>query len=188
MFLPRFKFSRSPSRPCIWLVACQLGPRLSEILKLTWDRVDLNRGFIKLRGVDTKTGEPRLVPMTPPVQEALRNLSKVRSLACAYVFQFDGKAMLRVKRSFHTAVRKAGIENFRFHDLRHCAATNLRRAGVDTVTAMKIVGHKSEKMHKRYNSVSEADLRLAAKKLDSYQSNTVITPASNFPASASLCS
>ena len=92
------------------------------------------------------------------------------------------------QRSFGTAVRKAGIKNLRFHDLRHCAATNLRRAGVDTVTAMKIVGHKSEKMHKRYNSVSEADLRLAAKKLNSYQSNTVITPANNSPASASLCS
>lgn len=161
----------------ILLVAYHLGPRLSEILKLTWDRVDLNRGFIKLRGVDTKTGEPRLVPMTPLVQETIRDLSKLRSLTCPCVFQYDGKPMRAVKRSFHTAVRKAGIENFRFHDLRHCAATSLRRAGVDTVTAMKIVGHKSEKMHKRYNSVSEADLRQAAKRLDSYHSNTVITPA-----------
>src|SRR5262249_31790801 len=42
----------------ILLVAYHLGPRLSEILKLTWDRVDLNRGFIKFRGIDTKTGEP----------------------------------------------------------------------------------------------------------------------------------
>jgi integrase len=172
----------------ILLVAYHLGPRLSEILKLTWDRVDIYQGFIQLRGVDTKTGEPRLVPMTPPVQEAFRYLSKLRSLTCPYVFQYKGKAMHQVKRSFRTAVRKAGITNFRFHDLRHCAATNLRRAGVDTVTAMKIVGHKSEKMHKRYNSVSEADLRLAAKKLDSYQSNTVITPANNSPASAALCS
>jgi integrase len=88
------------------------------------------------------------------------------------VFQYDGKAMLGVKRSFHTDVRKAGIENFRFHDLRLCAATNLRRAGVDTITAMKIVGHKSEKIHKRYNSVSEADLRQAAKRLGIY----ILTP------------
>src|SRR5678816_4882014 len=68
--------------------------------------------------------------------------------------------------------RKAGIKDLRFHDLRHCAATNPRRAGVDTVTAMKIVGHKSEKMHRRYNSVSESDLSAAARKLDSYLSNT----------------
>ena len=53
-------------------------------------------------------------------------------------------------------------------------ATNLRRAGVDTVTAMKIVGHKSEKMHRRYNSVSEADLLQAASEI-----NTYLTPVSS---------
>jgi integrase len=172
----------------ILLVAYHLGPRMSEILKLTWDRVDLQRGFLKLRGVDTKTREPRLVPLTPSVHHALKSLSKVRSLLCHFVFQYEGKPMRRVKRSFQTAVREAGIQNFRFHDLRHCAATNLRRAGVDTVTAMRLVGHKSEKMHKRYNSVSEADLTQAAKRLDSYLSNTVITPATNPAASAKLCS
>jgi integrase len=96
--------------------------------------------------------------------------------------------MQRVKRSFHTAVREAGIQNFRFHDLRHCAATNLRRAGIDTVTAMRLVGHKSEKMHKRYNSVSEADLTQAANRLDFYLSNTVITPATNPAPGAKICS
>ena len=80
--------------------------------------------------------------------------------------------MERIKRTFRTATRKAGIEDFKFHDLRHCAATNLRRAGVNTVTAMKIVGHMSEKMHRRYNSVSEADLTKAASKI-----NTYLTPA-----------
>src|SRR5215472_8282182 len=48
----------------ILLFAYRLGPRLGEILNLTWDRVDLGRGFIKLRSVDTKTKEPRLVPLT----------------------------------------------------------------------------------------------------------------------------
>jgi integrase len=163
----------------ILLVAYHLGPRLSEILSLTWDRVDLHRGFLKLRSVDTKNREPRQIPLTPVVLMALRDLAKVRSLTCPYVFQFEGKPIKRVKRAFHTAVRKARIVDLRFHDLRHCAATNLRRAGVDTVTAMKIVGHKSEKMHRRYNSVSESDLAAAAGKLNSYLSNTVITPATN---------
>jgi len=160
----------------ILLMAYHLGPRLGEVLNLSWDRVDLSRGFIKLRSVDTKTREPREVPLTPVVLAALRDLSKVRSLTCPYVFQYDGKPIKRVKRAFHAAARRAGIEDLRFHDLRHCAATNLRRAGVDTVTAMKIVGHKSEKMHRRYNSVSEEDLKKAAGKLNVYLSNTVITP------------
>jgi len=170
----------------VLLVAYHLGPRLGEILNLTWDRVDLHRGFLKLRSVDTKTKEARLIPLTPAVLAGLRDLSKVRSLTCPYVFQYEGKSIKRIKRAFHTAVRKAGIENLRFHDLRHCAATNLRRAGVDTVTAMKIVGHKSEKMHRRYNSVSESDLSAAARKLDSFLSNTVITPAAKSAASGSI--
>ena len=88
-----------------------------------------------------------------------------------------GTLPVYIDDDFKRAVNKAGLKDFRFHDLRHCAATNLRRAGVDTVTAMKIVGHKSEKMHRRYNSVSEEDLTKAAGKLNTYLSNTVITPA-----------
>ncbi len=86
-----------------------------------------------------------------------------------------------------TTCRNAGIKDLRFHDLRHFAATNLRRAGVDTVTATKIVGHKSEKMHRRCNSVSEEDLTKAAGKLNTYLSNTLITPteSSNQPVSVS---
>jgi integrase len=81
-----------------------------------------------------------------------------------------------IKRTFGTALKKAGIGDFRFHDLRHCAATNMRRAGVDTVTAMSIVGHKSEKMHQRYNSVSEADLAKASSQIDTYLTPTVSAP------------
>ena len=163
----------------ILLLAYQLEPRLGEILNLTWDRVDSQRGFITLRAIDTKTRQPRQVPMTPSVRATLTELSKVRSLVHKQVFLYRGKPVKEIKVAFRSAVRRAGIENLRFHDLRHCAATNLRRAGVDTVTAMRIVGHKSEKMHQRYNSVSEADLSTAAQRLNSYLSNTVITPATS---------
>ena len=68
---------------------------------------------------------------------------------------------------------EAGVIGFRFHDLRHCAATNLRRAGVDTTTAMQIVGHTSPQMWKRYNHIQEIDLTQAANKLGKYlQENT----------------
>ncbi len=162
----------------ILLLAYHVGPRFGEIISLTWDRVDLQRGFLKLRSVDTKTREPRLVPLTPAVIESLRELSKVRCVSSNQVFLYEGKPIQRIKRAFHTAVRNAGIENLRFHDLRHCAATNLRRAGVDTMTAMRIIGHKSERMHRRYNTVAESDLIAAVSKL-----NTLITPASHQPES-----
>ena len=71
--------------------------------------------------------------------------------------------------------RRAGIVYARrnggitAHDFRHSATTSLRRAGVDTMTAMKIIGHKSEKMHRRYNQISPADLHQAILKLVTYQ-------------------
>jgi integrase len=103
------------------------------------------------------------------------------------VFLYKGKPLKRISRTFRTALKEAGVPDFRFHDLRHCASTNLRRAGVDTATAMRIVGHKSEKMWKRYNAMEESDLLNAASKLNSYlQTNTVITPASSDEAAVSI--
>ncbi len=172
----RLYASALPHLRPILLVAYQLGLRLGEILGLTWNQVDLVRGFLKLRAEDTKTKEARLVPLTPEVRAVLTDLAKVRRLDTSRVFLHRGKPVKWIKKAFHSARQAAGVENLRFHDLRHCAATNLRRAGVDTMTAMRIIGHKSEKMHRRYNSVEESDLARAAAKLHTYISNTLITP------------
>ncbi len=160
----------------VLLTAYQLGQRFGEIVALTWDRVDLKRGFIILRARDTKAKTARQVPLTPDVRKTLQGLAKVRSLKTRHVFTYAGRPLQRLTRSFKTALKDSGITDFRFHDLRHCASTNLRRAGVDTATAMKIVGHKSEKMWKRYNAIEERDLTQAAEKLNRYlQANTQVT-------------
>ena len=155
-------------------VAYYLGMRLGEILNLTWERGDLGRGFIKLDGRDTKTEESRLIPMTPNNLTMLRDLSKIRSLLTNRVFLYEGRPVKEIKSALKTVLKRARIQNFRFHDLRHWASTTLRRAGVDTVTAMKIVGHRSDRMHRRYNNISEADLLQVASKL-----NTLITPTNS---------
>jgi integrase len=166
--------------------AYHLGQRSGEILNLSWDRVDLQRGVITLRGVDTKTNRPRQVPMTAPVKATLADLSKVRDLVHRYVFVYNRNPVREVKTAFRTACKKAKIANLRFHDLRHYAATNLRRAGVDTTTAIQIVGHKSPLMWKRYNTVAESDLITAPNRLDTYLSNTVITPEDSSETAASI--
>lgn len=174
----RLYAAAKPHLKPVLLLAYHLGERFGEIVNLTWDRVDLRRGFITLRAVDTKTKKPRRVPLTPAVKTTLQDLAKVRSLATNHVFLYEGKPIKQLSRTFRTALKEAGIRDFRFHDLRHCASTNLRRAGVDTATAMRIVGHKSEKMWKRYNAMEDSDLLKAANKLDTYlQTNTVLTPA-----------
>ncbi len=167
-----YRGAKSHLKPVL-LTAYQLGQRFSEIVGLTWDRVDVKRGFITLRSLDTKTKTARQVPMTPDVKMTLQRLARTRSLVTRHVFTYKGRPLQRVSRSFKTALVDAGIKDFRFHDLRHCASTNLRRAGVDTATAMKIVGHKSEKMWKRYNAIEERDLTHAAQKVHRYlQENT----------------
>ena len=93
------------------------------------------------------------------------------------MFLYQGMPVRDVNTAFGKACERAGIANLRFHHLRHTASTDLRRAGVDATTAMKIVGHKSERMHRRYNTVEPEDLRRAVSQLAAYQSNTVITPA-----------
>jgi integrase len=70
----------------ILLLAYHLGQRFGEIVNLTWDRVDLQRGFITLRSVDTKTKKPRRVPLSPAVNSALHALAKIRSLTTNHVF------------------------------------------------------------------------------------------------------
>jgi len=180
-----YQASKPHLRP-ILLLAYQLGQRFTEIIELTWDRVDLRRGFILLRAADTKTKTRREVPLTPAVRATLQQLAKVRRLETSRVFLYKGKPIQRISRAFKSALRGAGLQDFRFHDLRHCASTNLRRAGVDTATAMKIIGHKSEKMWKRYNAIEERDLTQAAAKLDKYlqatEADTVMTLADSLAA------
>ncbi len=162
----------------LWLltIAYAVGPRRGELLKLEWPNVDMRRKEFTLRKI--KNRETRVVPMIPDVHEVFSELWKDRRLDTNRVFLYKGKPWKNHRTTFAAACRKAGITGLRPHDLRHTASTILRRAVVDTMTAMKIVGHKSEQMHRRYNTIQPEDLHEAAAKLEKYTANTVITLAS----------
>ena len=108
-----------------------------------------------------------------------RELWQERRRDTQRVFLDNGKPIRHVKTAWNKACRRAGITNLRLHDLQHTASTNLRLVGVEAATAMKIVGHKSERMHRRYNTVEPEDLRQAGSQRASYHANTVITPGLN---------
>ena len=114
--------------------------------------------------------------MTPQVYQVFVECWRERRLDTPRVFLYKGRSVERLGTAFKAACRRAGVTGLRLHDLRHTATTNLRRAGVDTATAMKIVGHKSDRMHRRYNTIEPDDLHAAVAKLQAYQANTVITP------------
>jgi integrase len=134
------------------------GMRRGELLSLNWDRVDLKNGYIYLGAEHTKTQEPRKVPfMHPEVKEVFErrggNPRRIRGKV------FSQKCM---KTAFREACKRTGIKNLRMHDFRHTAATNMRKAKIDTATVMKICGWKSVAMFMRYNKVDDEDLKAAS--------------------------
>ncbi len=107
----------------IVITALNTGMRLGEILNLRWSQVDLKHGFILLD--ITKNGERREIPINSTTKATLEFIP-YSPLESEYVFTGkDGNPYQRVKRSFNTACKKAGIQDFRFHDLRHCFAATL---------------------------------------------------------------
>ena len=151
-------------------VAYITGMRGGEILKLTWDKVDLKKGFIRLQAEDTKTREGRTIPLTfsPELLDLFKDLYKVRSLHSSQVFLRQGKPIRCVREAFKGACLRAGIHGFRFHDFRHTAITNMRRAEIDHLTIMQISGHKTMACFTRYNSFREPDLQAAAHRFNTY--------------------
>jgi integrase len=81
-----------------------------------------------------------------------------RGLHTDRVFLRNGQPFDGMKHSFQPARQKAKIENFTFHDLRHCALNNLRKAGNEFFQIMAISGHKTMSVFKRYNLVTEDEL------------------------------
>lgn len=129
-------------------VAYHTGMRQGEILSLTWGQVDLKEGFIRLLPDNTKTNEGRLVPLNHALVEMFRSMP--RCLPGVPVFTYRGKSVQEVRRSFATACKNAGIEDFVFHDLRHTAINNWLMQGHDYFRIMAASGHKTMSVFKRY--------------------------------------
>ncbi len=144
-------------KPIIKL-AYYTGMRQGEILNLTWGQVDLKEGFIRLKPEHTKTNEGRLVPLNRELEEMFRAMP--RGLPNVRVFPYKGKAFgSSFQRAFETARKRAGIEDFTFHDLRHTAINNWRLQGHDFFRIMAVSGHKTMNVFKRYNKVSKEELK-----------------------------
>jgi len=142
--------SNEPLRSII-IVALNTGMRKGEILGLKWRDCDFQRGLIRL--VNTKNNESRTIPMNREVRDALIKMRKHPD--SPYIFcSKTGNPYGDIKKSFFTALNKAGIINFHFHDLRHTFASHLVMSGVDLNTTRELLGHKSLAMTIRYAHLS----------------------------------
>lgn len=146
---------RAHIRPIV-ILALHTGMRRGEILSLRWNQVDFVRGLILVQR--TKSGRDRIIPMNSTVSETLTAIRL--STQGDQVFPIND-----VKRSFAYACVKAKIADFRFHDLRHTAATRLADHGADAFQIAAILGHSSIQMTARYTHATSDGLRRAMESL-----------------------
>lgn len=146
--------------PCPYLhlivvLALSTGARRGEILGLRWRDVDLQRGRLVFR--ETKNGECRVAPLRGTARDALRTLGEVRHNDSDWVFpSLDGTRPRDIQTAWAKAVRAAGIDDFRFHDLRHSAASYLVMSGASDIEVAEILGHRTLQMVRRYSHLSDA--------------------------------
>ena len=119
-------------------IAIGTGMRRGEQLNLRWEKVDFQRNVIHVP--NSKTGRDYTVPMNQDVRNELLALRKLAAKE-DYVFTNPktGKSFTEIKRSFHTACRLAGIDNLRWHDLRHTFGSRLGDAGCAESTIAQLM-------------------------------------------------
>ena len=149
------------------LVALHTGFRRRNLFGLRWADVNFDAGIITAR--DSKSGEDYHVPLSDDVRAVLRALpSRLKS---AWVFPntigtgpFEAQNFRN--RIFMPALERAGIEGFRWHDLRHTFASRLVMAGVDLATVQSLMGHKTIEMTMRYAHLSAGHRHDAVQRLN----------------------
>jgi integrase len=128
--------------------------------------------FVRLEPGTTKNQEGRAFPITPALraildrrQELTRRCERAQARIIPLIFHRSGRPIESFRRSWKKACEKAGLPGLLFHDLRRSAVRNLERATVPRSVAMKLTGHKTESIYRRYAIVAETDLRDAGIKL-----------------------
>jgi len=162
------------------VIECALntGMRRGEIFGLKWFQV--RDGFLYLK--ETKTSEPRQIPINDALELMFAQIKSeqnpkgdnvlgfrgkaVKKLRSKYVFTCKGKPIKEVKKSFKTALKNAGIQDFRFHDLRHTFASQVLLRGGTLKDVQELLGHKTMTMTLRYAHLTQEHKRKAVNLLN----------------------
>lgn len=147
--------ARNPFLLAVVQLAIETGMRQGEIVGIERSRMDLKKRYIVLP--DTKNGEQRIVPLSPKAIKVIKALP-----ASVNTKLFPGLTTEAVKRAFIRAAKRAKLDDFHFHDLRHEATSRLFALGLNPMEVAAITGHKTLQMLKRYTHLNATDL---AKKL-----------------------
>lgn len=156
------------------LFSLATGLRQSNVLKLEWSQVDLERRVVWFHGDQMKNKADHHVSLNDTAYEVLL---RQRGMHPERVFTCNGKPVANANtRAWRKALKEAGIENFRWHDLRHCWASWLVQNGTPLYVVQEMGGWKSVQMVQRYAHLSPANLADHARTIDAVMRLGTNTP------------
>jgi len=159
------KKSSYPHLYTVVVLALSTGMRQGEIMNLTWKDVDTKKGRIILH--ETKNGERRVVPLLGHAQKLIKKLSKIRRIDSGLLFPGKNpKRPVFIRSPWAKAVVSAKLDDFKFHDLRHSAASYMLMSGASLGEIAELLGHKTLQMVKRYSHLSESHAASVVSKMN----------------------
>lgn len=154
--------------------AVATGLRQANVKGLEWRQVDLERNHAWIAGSEHKNGQPHSVPLNEMALSVIRRQIGKHPVR---VFTFQGQPVANVyTKAFKAALKRASIEDFRWHDLRHTFATWHRQAGTPTRELQRLGGWKTGAMVERYAHLAPEGLQAAAGRLDAFAGYESATP------------
>ncbi|MCL1915328.1 MAG: tyrosine-type recombinase/integrase [Desulfovibrionaceae bacterium] len=161
------------------ILGSQLGIRVgpSELYKLRWEDVDIDRGVIRVTAARKRPDQPwREVPIRESLRQILSDWKgQDKAAGAEYVIHWKGNPVQSTKRSWQTALRRAGItRHIRPYDLRHAFATEAIAAGADVGTVAQIMGNDPQTMLAHYQHVVDARKRAVVEAMPDLPGNVKV--------------
>ncbi|KTD36792.1 site specific recombinase [Legionella nautarum] len=148
------------------LLSINTGLRQGELFNLKWNMVDLSEESIIISGDITKNNNSRYIPLNNEAINIIKQLYKASDHKEGLVFPSkNNQPFNNVKRSWSSILKKAQINQFRWHDLRHHFASKLVMVGIDLNTVRELLGHSDIKMTLRYAHLAPEHKIKAVKKI-----------------------
>ena len=132
------------------LLSLNTGMRRGEVFSLKWENVNLTQKILTVAGDSAKSGKTRHIPLNSEAVSVIKQWKKYRDKSALVFPAKDGERFNNVKKSWGKLLTDAGINNFRWHDMRHDFASKLVMAGVDLNTVRELMGHATIQMTLRY--------------------------------------
>ena len=165
ILLASCKQSKAPYLYPLVVLALSTGARRGELLGLTWGDIDFKRKVAILH--QTKNEERRALPLTGHALDCVNKLAEIRRIDTNLLFPDEkGRKPVEIRPAWEKVLKASGIEDFRFHDLRHSTASYLAMNGASLAEIAEILGHKTLQMVKRYSHLSEQHTASVVEKMN----------------------